>query len=285
MQAYLKPEADGLAMREAGIWAKAKLDYLARYIDVFETAMRKKWSVRYYIDLLAGPGKNLVRESGEVLLGSPLIALKAKYPFTGYYFVDLSSDMTEALRKRCNSWLNPNLNDSRTGDCNQVVNDIVAIVSRDDHRSLNLAFLDPKGLELHWETVAKLATVRRMDLIINYPENGLNRNMRKEYNTVSQESVDHFFGDRSWRTVYEDWQNRGRRAGLHRMLIDSYKERLRRLGYTEVRQVDRGGTEPLMRNEKRGPLYRLLFASKHPLGDRFWREVTRRDVHGQPHLL
>jgi len=33
-------------MREAGAWAKEKLDYLKRYIDVFETSMRQKWSIR-----------------------------------------------------------------------------------------------------------------------------------------------------------------------------------------------------------------------------------------------
>ena len=43
---------------------------------------------------------------------------------------------------------------------------------------------------------------------------------------------------------------------------------------------------PLMRNAKhRAPLYRLLFASKHPLGHDFWGAITRRDVHGQQLLF
>jgi len=46
MQSYLEPQDDGLLMRETGAWAAEKLDYLARYIDVFETAMRRKWPVR-----------------------------------------------------------------------------------------------------------------------------------------------------------------------------------------------------------------------------------------------
>jgi len=40
MPNYLQPEDDGLLMRPAGAWAAIKLDYLVRYIDVFETAMR-----------------------------------------------------------------------------------------------------------------------------------------------------------------------------------------------------------------------------------------------------
>ena len=39
---YLEPENDGLIMRESGPWAATKLDYLKRYINIFETSMREK---------------------------------------------------------------------------------------------------------------------------------------------------------------------------------------------------------------------------------------------------
>ena len=67
--------------------------------------------------------------------------------------------------------------------------------------------------------------------------------------------------------------------------MDYYKQKLQELGYKEVFRDDEVGDEPLMRNAKKGPLYRLLFASKHPLGQKFWRAVTRRDVHGQTRLF
>lgn len=40
MYNYLQPRDDGLPLRQSGQWALEKLDYLRRYIDVFETAMR-----------------------------------------------------------------------------------------------------------------------------------------------------------------------------------------------------------------------------------------------------
>lgn len=227
METYLQPQDDDLPMRPAGTWTTQKLDYLARYIYAFETSMRQKWPVRNYIDLLAGPGKNRVRGTGEILLGSPLLALTTQYPFTGYFFVDLAAENTQALQLRCAASPNCKRADIRTGDCNDLVNDIVALIKREEWRSLNLAFLDPEGLELRWETVAKLATVRRMDLIINYPEGGLNRYMRQAFETDSQTAVDHFFGDREWRKIYQEWQNK---RGLHRQLIDLYKARLQNLG-------------------------------------------------------
>src|SRR4030067_2740649 len=122
MQNYLQPEDDGLLMLSSGNWAAIKLDYLARYIDIFETARRNKWAIRNYIDLLAGPGKNRVRNSKTILLGSPLLALNIPHPFTGYYFVDKSARYTAALKQRCTSSPLHNRVDILNGDANDVVN-------------------------------------------------------------------------------------------------------------------------------------------------------------------
>lgn len=118
MYTYLKSADDGLPLRESGSWAAEKLDYLRRYIDVFETSMREKWLLRNYVDLLAGPGKNLIRETGEILMGSPLLALTTKYPFTAYFFVDFEADTSQALRQRCSASPHADRVQVLTGDCN-----------------------------------------------------------------------------------------------------------------------------------------------------------------------
>jgi three-Cys-motif partner protein len=234
---------------------------------------------------LAGPGKIQIRDVGTVALGSPLLALTTEHPFTGYHFVDSDPNSIAALKSRCEA--SP-LNDRvhiYTGDCNVVVNEIVARLKRDERRSLNLAFLDPEGLELEWKTVAKLASIRRMDLVINYPEGGLNRVMKKLVNSPEQTSVDRYFGTDAWRGIYQEWA-KSHRGSVHGQLIDLYRSQLKTLGYREIRQSDKLGDEPLMRNVKRkAPLYRILFSSKHPLGKKFWHSVTRRDVWGQNRLF
>ena len=190
-----------------------------------------------------------------------------------------------ALTQRCSASPQCQQVDIRTGDCNLVVDHIVAELRRDEQRSLNMAFLDPEGLELKWATVAKLASVQRMDLIINYPEGGLNRFVGRAMNSAGQTAVDEFFGDRGWRAAYQESQAQGE-PNLHWRLIEFYKNRLRALGYKEVLRGDEVGEEPLMRNvERNAPLYRLLFASKHPLGHKFWTAVTRRNVDGQQLLF
>ncbi len=280
MNDYLKPIEDDLPMRQSGIWAQAKLDYLKRYINVFETSMRKKWPKRNYIDLFAGPGKNLVEKTGEVLLGSPLLALTTQHPFTGYYFVDNDPRNVASLTKRIEASEHVNLVRTYVGDSNQLVNSIAAALMKEQYESLNLAFLDPEGFELHWMTVARLASVRKMDLIINYSKGGLNRILKQCLDAGDETPLDKFFGGREWRDVVLTQP----KASHHRGLLDLYKRKLQALGYQDVRNSDELGDEPLMRNEKQAPLYHLIFASKSDLGHKFWYEVTRRDVFGQRQL-
>jgi three-Cys-motif partner protein len=291
MQDYLEPVEDGLPMRKSGPWAAEKLDYLTRYINVFVTSMHDKpWRATHYIDLFAGPGKCRVTSTGDVLLGSPLIALKAPYPFTRYFFVDLDAENISALRQRCSASPVSGRVHYIVGDSNRKVQQIVGEIWTIDSAfipgewsSLNLAFLDPEGLELEWETVKALAKLNRMDLIIHYPQMGLERYMLQASKADETTKVDLFFGGQEWREIYEV---QCAKPGLHRQLIDLYKEKLQELGYQEALRDDETGDEPLMRNaQKRAPLYRLLFASKHPLGHDFWHKVTRRDIHGQIRLF
>ena len=282
---YLQPVPDGLLTRSSGPWAKEKLDYVRRYIDIFETSMKGKWPERNFIDLFAGPGKDLIKGTQEIILGSPLISITTRFPFTGYYFVDLDSENLNALQQRCSSSTINDRVDYINGDANQVVSKVVTNIRNTSPRSLNLAFLDPEGLELSWDTVAQLGSLR-CDLIIHYSQQGLSRFMGIAYKSAEATIVDHFFGTPDWRKIYADWRLKSRKTGIHRELIDLYKDRLRALGYTDVKQLDEVDDEPLMRNlKRRAPLYRLIFASKHPLGEKFWKKVTERDLYGQKHLF
>lgn len=277
---FLLSEEDGLITRESGAWAGEKLDYLNRYIGIFTTSMREKWSSRNYIDLFSGPGKNRERKTGMVSLGSPLLALATKYPFTGYFLVDLEPGNVEALKQRVS--VSP-LADSITiveGDANLLVSDIVDQIPQS---SLNLAFLDPEGLDLAWSTVETLASVPRMDLIIHYPQMGLSRGMPNSIGAKSETKVDAFFGNQDWIPIFQ--ANRiGEEKFLHRRLMDHYKAQLSGLGYEDVYRDDEIGIEPLMSTDDDAPLYRLIFASKHPLGSDFWRKITSKNVHGQQRL-
>jgi three-Cys-motif partner protein len=295
MDKYLLPKDDGLPARESGEWVKEKLFFVQRYIDTFEVAMRSKpWRRRIYIDLFSGPGKCIIRGTNEYLLGSPLLALQTQYPFTDYYFVDKDQGNIDILQQRVQSSNFPQSGIHYfVGDANEKVNDVVKEIRNFDRSfisgvlpCLNLAFLDPEGLELEWSTVEALAKMNRMDLIIHYSQNGLTRNLDRCFASSEETFVDKFFGDREWRTVYKAAKDKTETLGIHRILIDHYKSKLKDLGYVVINDSEEIVREPLIRNTKRNaPLYRLIFASKHSLGNKIWNEVTKKDVYGQDQLL
>lgn len=290
MDNYLLPEDDGLPTRAFGIWTTVKLDYLQRYMDLFETSMRgKPWCARCYIDLYSGTGKYQVKGHNNFQLGSALLGITTKHPFTNYFFMDKSQENIDILSKRCESA--PNIKKKfYVGDANirvkEVVEELKAIDRnrlKDQWTSLNLAFLDPDGLELEWKTIETLASVNKMDLIIYYSQSGLTRNFENCINLDTETDIDRFFGDREWRNIYKTSQQ-GKSLGLHRKLIDYYKHKLSTIGYADIRDIE-DGAEPLMKNSKEAPLYRLIFASKHARGHDFWNKVIKKDAFGQGKLF
>jgi len=87
-----------------------------------------------------------------------------------------------------------------------------------------------------------------------------------------------------WRKIYERWKAKASISGIHRDLIDLYKSKLSALGYADIHDQE-AGCEPIMRNTKQAPLYRLIFASKHKRGHDFWNKVTERDLYGNKRLF
>ncbi len=293
MDKYLLPEYDSLPARPSGNWAQDKLFYVKHYIDTFEKSMRNsKWRRRIYIDLFAGPGKCFDRDTREYFLGSPLLALTTEYPFTDYFFVDMDKENLETLETRSEKTKVPKENlHFLVGDASKKVYDVTRFIREIDSQyipnvwpSLNLAFLDPNGLELEWQIVAQLAQIKRMDLIIHYSQQGVERMVLRSINSPTQTKLDKFFGDNDvWRSVYN--KHKDSAGGYHRALINHYKSNLKKLGYEEVKDDEEIWTEPLMRNQKNAPLYRLLFASKSKLGIKFWKDITKIKRSGQMQLL
>ena len=190
---------DGLDMRPSHGNALLKFAAVRRYIEISNTAMQGKWIRRNYVDLQAGPGKN--RIGRRIVFGTPLIALTANFPATGFYFNELDKSNFDALSKRVNA---SDLKNT-THLFNDDANDIVTTVCRDLERQsgLNIAFVDPEGLEIEWSTIERLARVKRMDLIINFSTSGIRRAEGAGYYEV----IDAFLGR----------MNGDQYGGLHRV--------------------------------------------------------------------
>ena len=93
----------GLEFDEIGIWSEVKLaiikEYASAYATIMEAYRRERIrSLRWiYIDAYAGPGYHLSKASGELVEGSPLIALNTNPPFHEYHFIDTESRRAQTI--------------------------------------------------------------------------------------------------------------------------------------------------------------------------------------------
>ena len=277
---YLEVKDDGLETRPSGDWAKEKLSILQRFISMFTTSMRsKKWSALNYIDLEAGPGKNRVRDTDDVFLGSPLIALTTRYPFDNYFFVEENQENFESLERRVRASPLHDRVELYNDDCNVVIGKIVGKIKEIESRSsqdrwqcLNLVFIDPQGLEIHWDTIKALATETRSDVVMNFSTSTITRTIRNLSNSLKETAIDEFFGTREWREVYELMNNQREGAAVRRSLLDFYCERLSGLSYTTTGPTG----EHIILNSKNRQLYTLICASRNPLGVEFFEKAAAK---------
>jgi len=256
--------SDGELTLTVGRWAKDKLFYIKRYCDIFNTGMKRKWAVRTYIDLFAGPGKCLVETTKEEIEGSPLLALSCKVSFTHYFFNDIQPDVIKSLKTRVAFYRSANVVYFNK-DCNLVVDELLQKLPLG---SLDFCFIDPFNWEISFNSVRKLTAERQMDLAVTFHVGG----MKRVAHNPPQELLD-FFPDRSWQQEYEKATETGKLKG--RVLLDAYERGLKNLGYGAIKDY------VLAVNKRNVPLYYLIFASKHPRGADFWDKIAGRSAAGQ----
>ncbi len=88
---------DGLPVRMSGERARRKHHYLNNYCGITTVSMHKKFKL-VYLDVMAGPGRCRIEETGEEFPGSPLVALE--HDFAEYIFIEEEPALADALRQR-----------------------------------------------------------------------------------------------------------------------------------------------------------------------------------------
>jgi len=236
---------------------------------MFTTAMREKWKL-VYIDLFAGPGKCIVRGSQEEIDGSPLIALKSKYRFAKYIFVDNNPKAIEALRKRVEALELGVDAKYHVEDCNNAIDDVREELTSE---TLCLAFIDPTGLQIKWNSIKRLVAGRKIDMLFSFMYHmGIKRNIRKSLN-VRDSAIDYFLPPGfNWREFYEKSGRNPRATAM--AILGHYIRGLNSLGYIEM--SIQNDLIPIT-NTRGVYLYFLLFVSKHQLGVKFWRENIKKE--------
>jgi three-Cys-motif partner protein len=260
--------SDGLPARPTGAWVLDKKYYLERYLNIFSRGVRNKWAGRLsYVDLFCGPGRSIIRGTREEVEGSPFLALKCG--FERYVFVDVPNVLT-SLEERLRGHPNRSQIELIEGDCNAVIGRVLKVLPPN---YLTLAFIDPTGLQVQFKTIQRLVQNRKVDLLMTIQFGmGIRMNLR-QYVQAEGSALSAFLGNAKWR---EDEKAGGSPSQFGRRILNRYMHQLRDLDYRTVqdREID-------IRNDKNLLLYFMVLASRHPLGEQFWRKATQIGPTGQ----
>lgn len=266
-----------------GPWAEQKLQALEAYLGFYATALKNQPFKLVYIDAFAGSPRSKVRSSGaapepspflddidavtaqeQFIEGSPMRALKFDNSFSQFHFFDLDETRAETLRALCESNSKAEV---QVGDCNPLICQLAPTLHARNIRGI--AFLDPYGAHLQWDTVEALAATKTMEVIINFPvAMAINRLITKSGDIPATWSnqLDRCFGTNEWHNVaYSVGRDLfgdevvTKNGDVSSRLLDLYIERLKKLFACVAKPR-------LIRNTRGVPLYYLIWAGPNKLG-------------------
>lgn len=265
-----------LQFETIGYWSEVKLaiikDYATAYSHIL-SVQKNPALYHIYVDAFAGAGKHISRTTGDTVAGSPMNALQVQPPFREYHFIELDEQKIESLR---------NIAGNRTdihlygGDCNEILLERVFPQTRWQHYHRALVLLDPYGLHLNWEVIKVAASMRSIEIFLNFPVADMNRNVfwSQPQNVDEQDIVrmNAYWGDESWREIAYEMRN-----GLfgpmevkstNDKIAEGFRKRLQEVaGFENV-------TKPIpMKNANRATIYYLFFASHKPVAQNIVKQI------------
>ncbi len=185
-----------------GSWTEVKLEILGEYAAPYSTILVANRFHHLYIDAFAAGGSHISGTTGEVVPGSPLIALSTKPPFQEYHFIDKNPARVEQLKQytadRSDVYVHQ-------GDCNEILLSDVFPRARYEDRRRALCLLDPYNINLSWDVVAKAGHMKSVEIFVNFMVMDMNMNVLLRDRSKARDSdvarMNRFWRDRSWSQV------------------------------------------------------------------------------------
>ena len=270
-------DEDGHPREIVGAWAREKYARLAKYVDISRAVrsgfIGKGKAGASFIDLFSGPGRARIKDSSEVLHGSPLVAwLEAERTRTGFtqvHVADADLRLVSATEARLRQQRAPV--HVEVGSAEVTVNRVIPKLNK---FGLHFAFLDPYNLgALPFDVIRKLAQLQRMDILIHVSVQDLNRNLLR-YVSKPNSPLDTFAP--GWRTHVDS--NRSI-AHMRGKIFEYWRSLLQTIGMSTAEAAE------LVVGSKSQPLYWLAFAARHKLALQFWERIRHLEPRRQGDIL
>lgn len=265
---------------EIGKWSEVKLEIIRKYASAFSTIVGAQKFTKVYIDGFAGAGMHVSKSTGAKVTGSPLNALAVAPPFDEFHFVEKNPKKVAHLREFVADRSEAKIH---VGDCNEILpRDVLPTVRYKDFRRA-LCLLDPYGLHLRWEVVAKAGEMGTIDVLINFPVMDMNMNAlfwdSSKVNPAQAARMTAFWGNETWHdATYKSLPGlfgAMEEKNPNEAIVEAYRKRLLAVGGFKF--VSR----PLAMVQKTlAPVYYLLLASQREVAVNVMNSITKRYPHG-----
>lgn len=258
---------------EIGIWSEVKLAIVEQYASAYTTIMDAQRRERipslrwFYIDGYAGSGHHVSKTRGDLVKGSPLIALNTNPSFHEYHFIDSNPGKAEELRKGAG-----NRSDVFTysEDCNTVL--LSKVFPRTEYSQYRraLCLLDPYNIDLTWEVIEAAGKAKSIEIFLNFMIMDINRNAarRDPHKSIPSKvaQMTRLWGDESWKEeayahVPTLWEETVPVKVSNQTLAEAFRQRLiKKAGFKFV-------PKPMpMKTKSNSVIYFLYFASQKETG-------------------
>lgn len=205
-----------IAHRFGGVWTEIKLRALTDYLRFYQTALKNQGFETWYIDAFAGTGdRHAELERGGIFEGQPIEqielildgsarkALSIEPPFDHYWF-------TEQHRRRATvlGGLKAEFRQDIMvcpGEANAELRALFASPpwsgDRASGRQRGVAFLDPYGMSVDWDTLRTLAATKRVDVWYLFPRKAVVQQLARDIRGVDEgkrAKLAQIFGCNDW---------------------------------------------------------------------------------------
>ena len=185
-----------------GPWTKQKLDLLREYLTRYNQVLQNQNLKRWYVDGFAGSGHTVAGKEGEVLNGSPLIALECVPPFHQLRFIEAKKSNIDSLAELVNQSEDFRKRSQLVhGDANT---ELVAYCKEMRYDWRAVVFLDPFATAVEWRTMEALAATKKCDVWILLPLGALNRLLTNdsERDPTWNARLTQMFGTDQWERAF-----------------------------------------------------------------------------------
>ncbi len=268
-----------------GNWTEAKMEIVVSYAKAYLTIMKEQaWAKTIYFDGFAGSGIIETEENEEIIKGTALRVLDIVEPssFDLYYFVELDETHQLELEKRVQeNYFGRNAHVVKA-DCNNKLVKMAEFM-RNNKNYRALAFIDPYGMSVNWESIESLKGLG-IDLWILVPTGmGVNRMLKTDGNIseswylklekflgVSKEEIKKvFYKEIALQSLFGDEVTiQIKEANSINKIHNLYKERLKTI-FKDV-------SEPfVLRNSTNSIMYHFMMATNNNTGLKIANDIIK----------